>query len=344
VLGLVIVSLPLGHASAEKHRQGRVASAGKAGGKGKASSRDSMRVKHKIIPGETLQSIAKQYGVTTEAIQRWNGMKDANIVAGHTLVVHAKRRPRPRSELKHVVKKGETFADIARKYSVETEDVIAWNRRIDPRRLRPGMSVIIYQVGAEEVSTSAGSANSGRLANGQQLAGGPGYIVRSPSRAWGTASLNNILQETIGKTHVKYRKAHDLVIGDISHQSGGPMRPHKSHQSGRDVDVTYYIKGGLDGARFKVANPANLDVAPTFELFEQLIATGRVEYIFVEYNLQKALYDYGKKKGKPQKWLDEVFQYPRGKGHATGIIRWSRGHDDHFHLRITCRKDDAACR
>lgn len=344
VLGMFVVSLPTGQVSAEKGRQSKVAAAGKRASKGKASQRETNRIKHEIIPGETLQSIAKLYGVTPEQIQRWNGLKDANIVSGRTLVVHARRQARPRSEIKHIVKKGETFADIARKYEVETEDVIAWNRRVDPRRLRPGTSIIIYKLGALEVSTSAGTANSGRLAGGQQLADGPGYIVRSPSRSWGTASLINILQETIGKTKRKFPKAHEVVIGDLSHPNGGPMHPHKSHQSGRDVDATYYIKGGLDGARFKVATPANLDVAPTFALFEELIETGRVEYIFVEYNLQKALYDYGKKKGKSQKWLDEVFQYPRGKGHAAGIIRWSRGHDDHWHLRITCRKDDAACR
>jgi hypothetical protein len=32
--------------------------------------------------------------------------------------------------------------------------------------------------------------------------------------------------------------------------------------------------------------------------------------------------------------LDELFQYPRGKNRTRGIIRHSKGHVNHFHVRF----------
>ena len=51
-------------------------------GSGGASAR-----MHRVSPGETLYSLAARYGVTVEALQAANGLRDEGIVAGTLLVI-----------------------------------------------------------------------------------------------------------------------------------------------------------------------------------------------------------------------------------------------------------------
>jgi hypothetical protein len=57
-------------------------------------------------------------------------------------------------------------------------------------------------------------------------------------------------------------------------------------------------------------------------------------YDFMDYYIQRMLYERAKAGGMRGDELEELFQYPRGKGRARGIIRASKGHDDHFHVRL----------
>jgi len=54
----------------------------------------------------------------------------------------------------------------------------------------------------------------------------------------------------------------------------------------------------------------------------------------MDYNLQKVLYEYAKKHGTSEDVLDELFQYPRGRGRNHGIVRHWRSHRNHFHVRF----------
>jgi hypothetical protein len=121
------------------------------------------------------------------------------------------------------------------------------------------------------------------------------------------------------------------------------MRPHASHQSGRDADIAYYTAGREDTDGFVVATPENLDVRRTWYLIKSFLDSGQVRYIFMEYELQGVLYEYARRRGASAEELDRWFEYPRQ--HTTrGIIRHARGHDDHFHVRFTCPSGDRRCR
>jgi hypothetical protein len=54
----------------------------------------------------------------------------------------------------------------------------------------------------------------------------------------------------------------------------------------------------------------------------------------MDYRIQKLLYEYAEKKGVNEDTLDELFQYPRGRGRTHGLIRHWRGHSNHFHVRF----------
>ena len=64
------------------------------------------------------------------------------------------------------------------------------------------------------------------------------------------------------------------------------------------------------------------------------VDTEDVRAVFLDYNLQKLLYEHARKQKVSESTLDVLFQYPRGKGRNYGIIRHWKGHKDHFHVRF----------
>ncbi|MCW5831934.1 MAG: penicillin-insensitive murein endopeptidase [Labilithrix sp.] len=95
-------------------------------------------------------------------------------------------------------------------------------------------------------------------------------------------------------------------IGDISARRGGHQPPHVSHQSGRDVDVSYYL---TEGHRwYATANASNLDRARTWHFVRTLIADSDVDLILVDLEVQRLLKAYALEIGEDPAWLDQIFQ------------------------------------
>jgi membrane-bound lytic murein transglycosylase D len=102
-------------------------------------------VKHIVQSGETLYSLAQRYGVRMTDLRNWNGIAfDANqLSAGQELIVSSTASPKlvyiqseknreKSSSLKrgnkHIVKKGETLAQIADDYGVDLESLRKANK------------------------------------------------------------------------------------------------------------------------------------------------------------------------------------------------------------------------
>ena len=168
-----------------------------------------------------------------------------------------------------------------------------------------------------------------------QLQLGPGYVIKRPDNAWGTPRTVTAIQ-TAAKRYLDRGLGGPAVhVGDISKKSGGPLPPHLSHQDGRDVDVGYVLQGDVaDVKRFVTATAGRLDVVRSWALLDAFLGTERVRYIFVDYGLQRLLYEHAKREGVEEERLDELFQYPRGSAAAKGVIRHWRGHANHFHVRF----------
>ncbi|MEL6182192.1 MAG: penicillin-insensitive murein endopeptidase, partial [Myxococcota bacterium] len=275
LVALFVVSAP---PFDELYAEGRSAKAKRAsrtkakrsqrGGRQTRSKGVAEKVTYTVIPGDTLLKIAKRYGVTSGQIKRWNRLKNNTIVAGQKLVIRTRKTSIPRRGVKyHVVKRKETYKSIAKKHKVEVGDLISWNPQHDPRSLRVGDKIAMYFDRYDPVATH----KKGRF-NGVQMPKGRGYRVRNANRAWGTPELVRVLRDGIGKVKRRHgRKASNLVIGDLSTKRGGYLPPHKSHRSGRDADVAYYIKGTDTSWRFIRATPDTLDVARTWELFHTFL-------------------------------------------------------------------------
>jgi membrane-bound lytic murein transglycosylase D len=114
---------------------------------------------HKVKQGETLSGIAERYGTTLEAIAEANDISDpSTIIPGTELKIptsgssSGESSPSESSEgdssgcrLRHRVKKGEWVWQIARKYGVEPQKVMAANNLTSRKAkvLQPGTMLCI---------------------------------------------------------------------------------------------------------------------------------------------------------------------------------------------------------
>lgn len=104
---------------------------------------------HKVRSGEHLNLIAEKYGTTAQVLQKYNGIKNANLLkVGQTIRIPAKGStvdniktpPRPAS---HIVKKGDTFFAIANKYGLSPEEFKQANAKINPNKIYIGQKLSI---------------------------------------------------------------------------------------------------------------------------------------------------------------------------------------------------------
>ncbi len=167
-----------------------------------------------------------------------------------------------------------------------------------------------------------------------KLTSSPGIHVRNEIRAWGTEKAVQIFAQAVEAVRTKHPRTPSLFVGDLSWRGGGRMSPHVSHRDGRDIDAGYYFLDGRQRKRFYKVTPVTLDAKRTWALFESMLETGEVEYIFVRHRLQRPLYEEALRSGWTKERLEPIFQYPRTAWNRQGIIRHVRGHDDHFHVRF----------
>jgi hypothetical protein len=171
---------------------------------------------------------------------------------------------------------------------------------------------------------------SGSMGDGTPMPPAPEYTLKAEAFAWATPRTIALLRGAI-REYARGREAPKLHIGDISRRGGGPFAPHLSHQEGRDVDIAYVLH---DRSRFGTATSGNLDRRNTWELLRALLDTRALTYVFLDYEVQRMLYEHALGEGVTEEQLDSWFQYPYGRRAARGIIRHWKGHRDHFHVRF----------
>lgn len=235
---------------------------------------------------------------------------------------------------------GESIDSVARRFGVTVEYLQEMNPGVDFASLPERSRILLYRFDPSAPARSIGTANRGYLEGGMPMPDGPYWTVRSKRQAWGTPqTIRNLVA---GFHHVEqmHPGGTATMIGDISLPEGGPIRPHKSHRTGRDVDSAYY---SLDPSvsRFWDARSSQLDAARTWSLFRYWIENDVVEYIFVDTSIQRALADYAYSIGEDPEFLRLAFQT---EGGGRAIIRHARGHANHYHARFRCRDNDATCK
>ncbi len=100
------------------------------------------RTRHRIRRGESLSTIAQQYGVSVGNLQRWNQLNDPHrIRAGQNLVVLAPLKPA--GNRRYRVQPGDSLWRIARRHRVSVESLRNWNRLSVDSILQPGQVLLL---------------------------------------------------------------------------------------------------------------------------------------------------------------------------------------------------------
>jgi LysM repeat protein len=112
---------------------------------------------HTVAAKETLFSISKKYGVSTDEIKQWNNLTDNALSIGQTLVIKKKGtstspNTTPVSKTPDVItKKGthtvaaqETLFSIAKQYGVTMQQIRDWNR-LEGNELKIGQTLYVSQ-------------------------------------------------------------------------------------------------------------------------------------------------------------------------------------------------------
>jgi murein endopeptidase len=178
-------------------------------------------------------------------------------------------------------------------------------------------------------SMSVGAPNAGALFNGVVMPESPFWKLADPDHAFGTRESIDFVAHAITRVNEYFPGSPVLYVGDFSAPRGGRLWPHKSHQSGRDVDLGYYYSSGE--AWYKRATARTLDRARTWALLETLLTETRVEYVFMDRSIQPLLRDYALAQGEDPEWLSRVFE---GAGNKDPIVRHRFGHATHMHVRF----------
>lgn len=179
-------------------------------------------------------------------------------------------------------------------------------------------------------SMSIGLPHKGSLVNAVAMPEDKRWVLVDKAHAWGTQETVDFLVAAISKVYDQFPEAPPLNIGHLSGRRGGFLRPHRSHQSGRDVDLGFYYQNG--GHWYLRADETSLDRERTWALVRSLITETDVRFILIDHSIQKLLRTYAESIGEDKAWLDDVFT--NAGPNRFAIIRHARGHSTHMHVRF----------
>ena len=179
------------------------------------------------------------------------------------------------------------------------------------------------------------------------------YRSQSP-HYWGNPRLVQALQAAAAAVAKELPGGAPLFIGDLSARHGGKIPGHRSHRTGRDADLLFYVttpagaplpspgfvhfeSDGLAIVDGK-ARPefVRLDLERQWLLIKSLITSHEtaVQFMFVSRAIEALIIDYARARGEPLEltWRAEtVLLEPLD----------STAHDDHIHLRIACTPQES---
>ncbi len=176
-----------------------------------------------------------------------------------------------------------------------------------------------------------GSPNAGALVNGIPMPKSDKWIVQDPSCAWGTQETIDSIVRSIEKVAADHAGTPPLAIGHISAKRGGHLSPHKSHQSGRDVDLGYYHMPPK--SVFVRGTDHNLDLQRTYALIKTIVTETATDLVLVDTSIQRMLVKYALSHGEDEAFVDQLFQVQNK--HARPLVRHAHGHANHLHVRFS---------
>jgi membrane-bound lytic murein transglycosylase D len=104
------------------------------------------KLSYTVQQGDTLWDISREYKVTVEQLAKWNGIaKRATLKAGQKLMIwqpdNDNRVAGISRTVTYKVRKGDSLARIAQRFSVSISDIVKWNKIDSSNYLQPGQQL-----------------------------------------------------------------------------------------------------------------------------------------------------------------------------------------------------------
>ena len=146
--------------------------------------------RYTVRSGDTLSQIAQRFNTTSGVIRDVNNLRGSSIVAGKTLMIATASAPLQAYALSadqrqaakqdkgqgnrqdYIVRPGDSFWTIARKYGVSTRKLAEWNGLATRDRIHPGQKLVIWTAQPLKLTGSP-------VANRQPMVRKLGYRVRN---------------------------------------------------------------------------------------------------------------------------------------------------------------------
>src|SRR5690606_33750820 len=101
---------------------------------------------YRVKAGDSLWNIAKSHNIKINDLLAWNNLKQTSVISpGQQLSL---RNPAARSSntssINYQVKQGDSLYEIARRFKVQVNDILAWNGMELQQLIRPGQSLTLY--------------------------------------------------------------------------------------------------------------------------------------------------------------------------------------------------------
>jgi LysM repeat protein len=122
---------------------------------------ETLLIRHAVQSGETLLSIAIDYDVSVEEIQRANSLTSELIRAGDELSIPVLRESAAAqssaaaTNFEYIVKSGDTLSTIATAFGTTVEDILVANQLTAGEFIQPGDSLLLPLLGAPPEALAA---------------------------------------------------------------------------------------------------------------------------------------------------------------------------------------------
>lgn len=173
---------------------------------------------------------------------------------------------------------------------------------------------------------------------------GPGFVRSRPGEetAFGMSRLILSIQNAGTSVHTAFGGT--LRVGDIAYRTGGRHPRHHSHQSGRDIDVSFYVvdasgrpttPGALGfshvGEQRDEGAVYHFDVMRNWFFVRALLSDPAIDlqWIFCSHGVKAQLLDYALSIETETSLLVRA-------AHILHQPSTGNPHDDHFHIRVFC--------
>ena len=214
------------------------------------------------------------------------------------------------------------------------------------------IAALSFATTAPALAGSGGDPFAGWLTEAEAFPIGPHHRlqhhVNKSKTYYGTPALIDGLLNAAKSVAEQFPDGQVLVVGNLSRKNGGNIDDSRSHNSGRDVDLVFFMSQ-LDGTSVPVRNHRydeegksrrlpkkyRFDIPRNWATIEALAKDQELglQWVIIEPHLELLLLNHAKEQGAS---AEELRHY----ADLMTLPSYAGPHENHVHIRIQCSLED----